>query len=118
VIAVYKLPRTGRSAAASAWSAATRPRCTATASITTPDGGYLNARGTEGRLPTFHQLDLRVDKTFTYKRVLVNVYLDVINVYNRQNGEAIVYSYNLQHNTVQAGLPIIPRSGRAWSSRR
>ena len=48
---------------------------------------------------------------FTFKRVLLNVYLDVINVYNRQNGEAIVYSYNLQNNTLQAGLPIIPSLG-------
>jgi hypothetical protein len=42
---------------------------------------------------------------------MINVYLDVINVYNRQNGEAIVYSFNLQNNQVQAGLPIIPSLG-------
>ena len=72
---------------------------------------HLNAAGIEGRLPAFHQLDLRVDKTFTYRRVLVNVYLDVLNVYNHQNTEAIVYSFNLQQSTVQAGLPIIPSLG-------
>jgi hypothetical protein len=43
--------------------------------------------------------------------VLVNVYLDVLNVYNHQNPEAIVYSFNLQQSTVQAGLPIIPSLG-------
>ena len=41
----------------------------------------------------------------------LNVYLDVINVYNRQNGEAILYSYNLQSSNIQAGLPIIPSLG-------
>jgi hypothetical protein len=111
VIAVYKLPR--------GWQVGGRFRLVSGNPTTlykdgvynNEDGGYLNARGTEGRLPAFHQLDLRVDKTFTYKRLLVNVYLDVINVYNHQNPEAIVYSYNLQQNTVQAGLPIIPSLG-------
>ena len=111
VIAVYKLPR--------GWQVGGRFRLVSGNPTTlykdgvfnSEDGGHLNARGTQGRLPTFHQLDLRVDKTFTYKRVLVNVYLDVINVYNHQNAEAIVYSYNLQQNTIQAGLPIIPSLG-------
>ncbi|MBL8970794.1 MAG: TonB-dependent receptor, partial [Myxococcales bacterium] len=111
VIAVYKLPR--------GWQVGGRFRLVSGNPTTlykdgvfnNEDGGYLNARGTQGRLPAFHQLDLRVDKTFTYKRMLVNVYLDVINVYNHQNPEAIVYSFNLQQSTVQAGLPIIPSLG-------
>ncbi len=111
VIAVYKLPR--------GWQVGGRFRLVSGNPTTyysdgiydASGGDYLPAPGKPGRLPTFHQLDLRVDKMFTFKRVLLNVYLDVINVYNRQNGEAIVYSYNLQNNTLQAGLPIIPSLG-------
>ncbi len=111
MIAVYKLPR--------GWQVGGRFRLVSGNPTTlykdgvydVGDDDYLPWTGTPGRLPTFHQLDLRVDKTFTYKRVLINVYLDVINVYNHQNAEAIVYSYNLQQNSIQAGLPIIPSLG-------
>lgn len=111
MIAVYKLPK--------GWQVGGRFRLVSGNPTTlykngifnNEDGSYLNAAGIEGRLPAFHQLDLRVDKTFTYRRVLVNVYLDVLNVYNHQNPEAIVYSFNLQQSTVQAGLPIIPSLG-------
>ena len=106
IIAVYKLPR--------GWQIGGRfrlvsgnPTTRYTDSIYDPGSDdYLPAPGVATRLPTFHQLDLRVDKLFTFKRVTLNVYLDVLNVYNRQNGEAILYSYNLQSSTIQAGLPI------------
>ena len=111
LIAVYKLPKN--------WQVGGRfrlvsgnPTTLYSDSVFHADTGeYQPVSGTAGRLPTFHQLDLRVDKTFVFKRVMMNVYLDVINVYNRQNGEAIVYSFNLQDNQVQAGLPIIPSLG-------
>jgi len=111
VIAVYKLPR--------GWQIGGRFRLVSGNPTTLYKDGvydvgaddYLPWTGTAGRLPAFHQLDLRVDKLFTYKRMLINIYLDVINVYNHQNVEAIVYSYNLQQNSAQAGLPIIPSLG-------
>ncbi len=111
LIAVYKLPR--------GWQIGGRFRLVSGNPVTRYtdsiyDAGsdnYLPAPGIATRLPTFHQLDLRVDKLFTFKRVTLNVYLDVINVYNRQNGEAILYSYNLQSSNIQAGLPIIPSLG-------
>jgi hypothetical protein len=34
------------------------------------------------RLPAFHQLDLRIDKTWFLKKWTVNLYLDIQNVYN------------------------------------
>jgi len=111
LIAVYKLPR--------GWQVGGRFRLVSGNPTTrysdgiydAADDDYLPAPGVAGRLPTFHQLDLRVDKLFTFKRVSLNLYLDVLNVYNRQNGEAIIYSYNLQRNNIQAGLPIIPSLG-------
>lgn len=35
-----------------------------------------------GRLPAFHQLDLRVDKTWFFRRWTLGVYLDIQNLYN------------------------------------
>ena len=34
------------------------------------------------RLPTFHQLDLRVDKNWEWKHLKLAIYIDVQNVYN------------------------------------
>jgi hypothetical protein len=111
MIAVYKLPR--------GWQIGGRFRLVSGNPTTVysdglydnEQGDYLPVGGKASRLPTFHQLDLRVDKMFVYKRVMLNVYLDIINVYNRQNGEAIVYSHNFKDRSIQAGLPIIPSLG-------
>lgn len=35
-----------------------------------------------GRLPAFHQLDLRVDKTWFFRRWTLGLYLDIQNLYN------------------------------------
>ena len=63
------------------------------------------------RVPMFHQLDLRVDKRFVWKRVILTTYLDVQNVYNRQNAEFINYAYDFSASTVIPSLPIIPSLG-------
>lgn len=36
------------------------------------------------RLPAFHQLDLRVDKTWFLKKLTIGVYIDIQNLYNYQ----------------------------------
>jgi hypothetical protein len=63
------------------------------------------------RLPAFHQLDLRVDKTFTFERFLLAVYLDLENVYDRANAESVRYAYDYQSHTYVTGLPILPAFG-------
>ena len=63
------------------------------------------------RLPTFHQLDLRVDKRWIYRRVSINAYLDVLNVYNHQNTERLANSFNFQTTAPIASLPILPSIG-------
>lgn len=45
---------------------------------TMPDYSQLNTQ----RLPAAHQLDVRVDKKFFFKKWALNLYLDVQNVYN------------------------------------
>ena len=63
------------------------------------------------RLPTFHQLDLRVDKRWEFQTWKLSTYLDVINVYNRGNVEALDYNYNFTQRIYQTGLPFLPSLG-------
>ena len=64
------------------------------------------------RLPMFHQLDIRVDKTWMIKGGgKGSIYLDVQNVYNNGNVEGTAYDYNYVHHTFITGLPIIPSFG-------
>jgi TonB family protein len=63
------------------------------------------------RLPLFHQLDLRVDRTWKFKRWQLSAYLDVQNAYNRGNVEGIAYNYNFTNRQYVAGLPILPSIG-------
>jgi TonB family protein len=63
------------------------------------------------RLPIFHQLDLRVDKTWKFKSWQLGAYLDVQNVYNRANVEGISYNYNSTASTFAQGLPFLPSLG-------
>ncbi len=76
-------------------------------------GAYLPISGpTNGaRLPAFHQLDLRIDKTWVYRRVKVTAYLDVQNVYNAQNIEFLSYAYNYQATSPVYSLPTAPSIG-------
>lgn len=77
------------------------------------EGAYAPIRGLQNsaRFPPFHQLDLRVDRRWIYKRVSFLAYLDVLNVYNRQNVEMYVYSYDFRETMGGFGLPIFPSLG-------
>ena len=63
------------------------------------------------RLPTFHQLDLRVDKTWVKRRFTVTSYLDIQNVYNAENVEFIEYSYDFRETVTINSLPTAPSLG-------
>lgn len=63
------------------------------------------------RLPAFHQLDLRVDKSWTFARWKLSLYADIQNVYYRNNPEGISYNYNFTKTTHVSGLPILPSLG-------
>lgn len=53
-----------------------------------PDYTRVNSE----RLPAFHQLDIRVDKTFDFEKWSLNLYLDIQNLYNFQSeDQAILY---------------------------
>lgn len=63
------------------------------------------------RVPSFHQLDLRADKTWKFSAWQLSAYLDVQNVYAHQNAEGISYNYNYSKRSVVPGLPILPIIG-------
>jgi outer membrane receptor protein involved in Fe transport len=63
------------------------------------------------RLDPFHQLDVRVDKRFVFDAWLLDIYLDVSNVYNRGNPETIEYNFDYSESQPVSGLPIIPSIG-------
>lgn len=63
------------------------------------------------RLGDFHQLDVRVDKTWRFRTWQFGVFLEVLNVYNRANPEGIQYNYNYTMSQPVNGLPIFPNLG-------
>lgn len=64
------------------------------------------------RLPDFHQLDLRIDKTWTFNRFKLDLYLDIQNLYNRVNTEQLAYGgRQLVQSTPVSGIPIFPNLG-------
>ena len=63
------------------------------------------------RVPDFHQLDLRVDKTWNFRRWTLSTFLDVQNVYNHANAEFTAYSFDYRQRGVTRGLPILPSLG-------
>ncbi|WP_370644078.1 TonB-dependent receptor domain-containing protein [Myxococcus sp. RHSTA-1-4] len=77
------------------------------ADIYVPFYGAVNSE----RLPAFHQLDVRVDKTWVYERWSLNLFLDLTNAYNRAAFEGVTYSYNYSQREYFRGLPILPVLG-------
>jgi hypothetical protein len=82
-------------------------------SLSLQTGNYAAILGQRNsdRLPMFHQLDLRVDKRWIARRAIVTAYVDVQNVYNFQNAEAIVYSPDFRQEVGFVGVPIFPTLG-------
>ncbi len=72
-----------------------------------PGGAQTNS----ARLDAFHQLDLRIDRTFQWKSWRIKAYLDVSNIYNHPSAEQVVYSYDYTQHGALTGLPIIPSLG-------
>ncbi|MEE9384595.1 MAG: carboxypeptidase regulatory-like domain-containing protein [Nannocystaceae bacterium] len=74
---------------------------------------YMCVRGdtNSARAPTFHQLDLRFEKTWVRELATVSLYVDLINAYNRRNVE--FQSYNADYTRLEPirGLPFLPVIG-------
>jgi hypothetical protein len=63
------------------------------------------------RLPTFSQLDVRAEKDWLYQDWSFGVYVDIINVINQQNVEAIQYDYRYRQSAPITSFPILPTIG-------
>jgi hypothetical protein len=76
-------------------------------------GGYTAIYGTpySARLDTFHQLDLRFDKTWTLNRFSISAYIDIQNLYNARAPEGLAYNFDYTQKDVVAGLPFLPVLG-------
>jgi len=66
------------------------------------------------RYPSVHKLDIRVDRTFHFGMWTLTAYLDVWNVYNRDN--VLFYNYEVDNNgalkrEVSYDFPIMPIMG-------
>ena len=77
------------------------------------DDSYIAAYGEPNsvRVDAFHQLDIRVDKTWIFDAWTFNLYLDIQNTYNRGNVEAMGYNYDFSQQRPTTGLPIVPSLG-------
>jgi hypothetical protein len=66
----------------------------------------------DDRTPLSNQLDLRVDYSFRWWRFRMNAFLDVMNVYNAQNGDlGWTYRYDFAQRVPGGGIPILPTIG-------
>lgn len=74
--------------------------------LPTPLGGDYSER-----IPMFHQLDLRADKTWRFKTWQLSFYLDLQNVYNNQAPEGISYNFDYTKREYVTGLPFLPTIG-------
>lgn len=76
-------------------------------------GAYQPVQGARAsaRLPDFHRLDLRIEKTWRLGLARLSAYLDVQNVTNAKNPEGLVYRYDYSRSAPASGLPVLPILG-------
>jgi hypothetical protein len=73
----------------------------------TPIYGAVNSE----RAPIHHELDLRLDRHWTWGRVKMTYFLDVQNVYLNQSPVGYLYSFDYQQRSAFRSLPILPSAG-------
>lgn len=63
------------------------------------------------RVPPFHRLDIRVNKSFTFNNWEMGIYVELLNAYNRKNVLTVDYNYDYTEQDVVNQLPLIPYFG-------
>jgi hypothetical protein len=63
------------------------------------------------RLPTFHALDLRADKRWFFTNFTLVTYIDIQNIYSRQNVSGIKWNYRTSSTEYQKSIGILPTIG-------
>lgn len=76
------------------------------------------------QLPDFRTLDLRMEKTWYFKRNYLTVYLNIVNLFNRENIRSYIYypyrdkngNLNVEYNN-QTGIPFFISPGISYTIR-
>ena len=63
------------------------------------------------RLPTFHALDLRIDKRWSFRAIQLETYVDVQNVYGRANVTRYEWNYREGVSEPNESLTVLPTIG-------
>lgn len=79
--------------------------------IDTDDYVRLGSSPRSSRLPTFHQLDVRVDRKWVFEAFSLTAYMDLLNVYNQTNAESWQSDYRSNELQAIPSLPILPIVG-------
>jgi hypothetical protein len=64
-----------------------------------------------GRMPAFHALDLRIDRRWTFSRLQVITYLDIQDVYNRNNAIGYYWDKRELKPTYEDAIGLLPSLG-------
>jgi TonB family protein len=64
-----------------------------------------------GRTDGFHQLDVRLDKSWQFQSWTLTTYLDVQNLYNASNAEFVFNDYRYRTEYEVPGIPLLPVVG-------
>ena len=76
-------------------------------------GGYAPVSGgfRSTRRELFQQIDVRVEKTWLFKLWSLGLYLDIQNLLNASNVEAIQWDYRYRASAPVSGVPFLPTLG-------
>ena len=75
--------------------------------------GYdaIAGRSRSARAPAFHQLDVRIEKTWVFNYYSMGVYMDIQNLYNNKNVETTQYDYRFRESAPVTSVPFLPTIG-------
>lgn len=79
--------------------------------LDTNDYNALRQPTRSTRLPTFHQLDVRIDRKFVFDNFTITPFLDLLNAYNQTNAESYTDDYRYNKREPIPSLPILPNFG-------
>nr|HEX4316372.1 TonB-dependent receptor [Kofleriaceae bacterium] len=76
-------------------------------------GAYVPVYGVSKsqRIPDFSQLDARIERDWLFDTWSIGAYLDIINVTNTKNVEAIQYDYRYRQSAPVTSFPFLPTLG-------
>jgi hypothetical protein len=78
-----------------------------------PAAGQLDfSRYNQGpRLPTFHALDIRIDRRWSFRSIQLEIYIDIQNAYGRANVTQYEWDFRLGRSKPNESLGVLPSIG-------